>query len=332
MTSAADQADPSAPTVPRKRRRWYVAAILSLVCVGLGQLYNGQTRWAASLFALSLGLSGTIVALMNAAATSFRAWAFALSVLTITLLVKLCTAIGAGFSAWRIGAIEPKRYNRAWVYGAIMIIAASLEVAIPRYLGKWQAYNIPSGSNLPTLIIGDHLMSEPGYYRHHDPQRGEMAVFKLPTDSRTDYIKRIVGLPGETIQMIGGRLHINGVVVARERIADDIERRGATEVRFAQYIETLPGGFRYRIREERGGGGMLGNTPTYVVPDGHYFVLGDNRDNSLDSRVLSQFGYIPRANFRDRPNYIFWSLDMSRLGRPVEQPQTKTPDARPGVS
>jgi signal peptidase I len=255
---------------------------------------------------------------MNAMVFSIRALALAVCVVAVILLIKLCSAIGAGISAWRIGAIEPKRYHRPWVYVTVMIGAVALEFAMPNYLANWRVYNIPSGSSIPTLIVGDYLMSEKGYYRDNEPQRGEMAVFKLPSDSRTDYIKRVVGLPGDTIQMIGGRLHINGIVVERQRIADFVERRGAAEVRMAQYIEVLPSGYRYRIREERGDDGMLDNTPLYNVPDGHYFVLGDNRDNSQDSRILTEVGFVPRANFEDRPTYIFWSLDISRVGLHIE--------------
>jgi signal peptidase I len=234
------------------------------------------------------------------------------------LLVKLCAAIGAGIAAWRIGAIEPKRYNRAWIYVAILICVVALDFAMPRYLGNWRIYSIPTSSNVPTLIVGDYVMSEKGYYRRNDPQRGDMAIFKLPTDTRVDYIKRVVGLPGDTIQMVAGRLHINGIAMVRERLPDEVEQLGATEIRVSQYIETLPEGRQYRVREERGDDGMLDNTSRYTVPDGHYFVLGDNRDNSQDSRILTEVGFVPRENFQDRPTYVFWSRDRSRVRRRVQ--------------
>lgn len=190
----------------------------------------------------------------------------------------------------------------------------------------FEPFNIPSGSMIPTLLIGDYLFVSKysyGYSKHtiafgmpvfegrifgKMPERGDVAVFKLPRDNKTDYIKRVIGLPGDTIQMIGGILHINGQPVKRDRIEDYVtqDSLGRT-IRIAQYNETLPNGAIHHIIEESDSG-PLDNTPAYKVPDGHVFMMGDNRDNSLDSRVPAQVGYVPLENLVGRAEFLFFSL------------------------
>ncbi|RJF84165.1 signal peptidase I [Azospirillum cavernae] len=191
----------------------------------------------------------------------------------------------------------------------------------------FEPFNIPSGSMIPTLLVGDYLFVSKfsyGYSKHTVafgmplfegrvlgglPERGDVAVFKLPRDNKTDYIKRVIGLPGETIQMIGGVLHINGKSVKRERIEDYVSQDAlGRTVRTAQFLETLPNGRVHRIIEESDNG-PLDNTPVFKVPDGHLFMMGDNRDNSLDSRVPGQVGYVPVENLVGRAEFLFFSLD-----------------------
>ena len=191
----------------------------------------------------------------------------------------------------------------------------------------FEPFNIPSGSMIPTLLVGDYLFVSKysyGYSRHSlpfslplipgrvfssAPERGDVAVFKLPKDDSTDYIKRIVGLPGDKIQVRSGRLFVNGKVVEREPIAPfPIRGPLGSTIGVAQFKETLPNGFGYRILE-RGDNFQLDNTPVYNVPSGHVFGMGDNRDGSLDSRVLREVGYIPMENLVGRAEFIFFSHD-----------------------
>jgi signal peptidase I len=189
-----------------------------------------------------------------------------------------------------------------------------------------QPFNLPSGSMEPTLLIGDYVFVAKyayGYSRYSlpfspplfegrilatEPQRGDLVVFRLPRDDQVDYIKRVVGLPGDRIQMRNGELYINGAPVKRERIADFVERSGGKIVRVKRWRETLPNGASYETLDLTDNG-FLDNTPEYLVSTGHYFMLGDNRDNSTDSRVLSQVGYVPFANLIGRVGMIFYSVD-----------------------
>ena len=155
-------------------------------------------------------------------------------------------------------------------------------------------------------IPGDRIMFE-------EPERGDVAVFKLPRDGRTDYIKRIIGLPGDRIQMIGGILHINGQAVDRERLGEYVYQDTNGNYRHTvRYMETLPNGKRHLIIEVSDSR-EKDNTEVYTVPDGHYFAMGDNRDHSQDSRYIYDVGFIPRENLVGRAEFIFFSNDGAFL-------------------
>ncbi len=206
------------------------------------------------------------------------------------------------------------------------VIYAVLIAIFVRTIG-YEPFNIPSGSMIPTLLVGDYLFVSKfsyGYSQHSlpfslpfiedrifftEPERGDVAVFKLPTDNKTDYIKRIVGLPGDRIQMKNGILHINGEPVERTQVEDFIvEGYSGSFHRTPRFKETLPNGVEHFILEESDEG-WLDNTPEFTVPEGHYFGMGDNRDRSKDSRVMSAVGFIPRKNLVGRAEFMFFSVD-----------------------
>jgi len=178
----------------------------------------------------------------------------------------------------------------------------------------------------PSLLQGDYFLANKfayGYSRYSlrfsqhlfsgrifaaQPKRGDLVVFRGPRDF--DYVKRVVGLPGDRIQMKGGALYINGAAVRRERIADYEDARDRRLVLVGRWRETLPGGASYETLEQRGM-----NTQEFLVPAESYFVLGDNRDNSLDSRFPREFGYVPAENLIGRVALIFFSIGPGGLPR-----------------
>ncbi len=191
----------------------------------------------------------------------------------------------------------------------------------------FEPFNIPSGSMIPSLLVGDYLFVSKysyGYSRYSlpfspdiidgrimgsEPERGDIVVFKLPSNTDIDYIKRVTGLPGDRIQMIGGILHINGVPVERELIGpSSYEDTHGNTVEVTEYIETLPNGVSHPIYEFSDSN-RLDNTQEWVVPEGHFFAMGDNRDNSLDSRA--NVGFVPFVNLVGRAEFIFYSTDGS---------------------
>ena len=198
----------------------------------------------------------------------------------------------------------------------------------------FEPFNIPSSSMVPTLLVGDYLFVSKyayGFSRYSfpfgvqlvpgpdrvmldPPERGDVAVFKLPLDNKTDYIKRIIGLPGDTVQMIKGELHINGEKVDHKALSDypyHPNGNGNRTEMVPRYLETLPNGKSFDIIEIYGQRGSLDDTVPFTVPEGHYFAMGDNRDNSTDSRAGNRVGMIPEENLVGRAEMIFFSTNGS---------------------
>ncbi|HCP00502.1 MAG: signal peptidase I [Alphaproteobacteria bacterium] len=204
------------------------------------------------------------------------------------------------------------------------IIYALLIAGVVRTFA-FQPFNIPSGSMIPTLLIGDYLFVSKfsyGFSRYSlplglgffsgrifssAPDRGDVAVFRHPPTNRKDFIKRIVGMPGDRVQMVSGRLYINGEVVQRRSIGDHLSRDSRGQVRrVPQYEETLPNGRTYIVREVFGDRGPTDNTREFLVPPNSYFAMGDNRDSSNDSR---SWGAVPADNLIGRAEVLFYSTD-----------------------
>jgi signal peptidase I len=178
---------------------------------------------------------------------------------------------------------------------------------------------------IPTLLVGDYLfVSKYSYgYTHYslpfspaifsgrvfgsEPHRGDVVVFRLPRDPSIDYIKRVIGLPGDRIQVLHSVIYINGTPVKRERVMQGCVAHEDVGQPVMCYRETLPNGVSY-ITHGFTDNGFLDNTEVFHVPPGDYFMMGDNRDNSTDSRVLSAVGYVPFENLIGKAQIVFFSI------------------------
>lgn len=219
---------------------------------------------------------------------------------------------------------EKAQKSQSSLWENIKVIIQALLLAMIIRTVLFQPFTIPSGSMMPTLLVGDYIFVNKfayGYSKYSlpfspdlfsgrilasEPKRGDVIVFRLPTDPNIDYIKRLIGLPGDRIQMIGGVLHINGQAIPKQpdgKFTSDYRLDPGSDVPI--FRETLDNGKTYDTLDQspdsRGD-----NTREFVVPAGHYFFMGDNRDNSLDSRF--DVGYVPAENLVGRASVIFFSL------------------------
>ena len=214
------------------------------------------------------------------------------------------------------------------IYDNIKTLVGALIIAILIRSLLFQPFYIPSSSMEPTLLVGDRIFVSKyiyGYSKHSfpispnfsnkrffskSPQRGDLVVFKTPADNRTDYIKRLIGLPGDTIQFANGELFINETKVLRKPHDNKkIIRCGNFLLDTNTFIEILPNGVEHLVSYKKKG--SLQNTHKFKVPIGHYFLMGDNRDCSKDSRYLDSVGYVNNLNLVGEAKLIFFSNDTN---------------------
>jgi signal peptidase I len=273
-----------------KKRIPVIAAILSFLTPGLGQLYNGQILKGICFF-LTLFLIPIILSL---AGLQFQFYG-----LVVILLFSICIwlfIIGeAFFSAKRKKEVVLKKYNKWYVYLLIILFMLGTYIIPTDFIAnianetlRFSAYKMPTGSMEPTLSIGDYLIADFKYFKKNELQRGDLVISQYPKDPTKVFIKRVIALEGEKIEIKDKQVYINDEVIPES------------------YKKVHKGVNYDAIRDNFG---------PVLVPSDHCFVLGDNRDNSTDSR---DWGFLPIKNIKGKPLYIYWAKNKKRIGIKIQ--------------
>lgn len=277
-----------------KPRRPWLAAVLTLLEIGLGHIYSGNLQRGIILYCIAQCIFLVFALFMTVVAPTA---VFMISaILGIAAFAIYCVVDSALIASRRKENYKLAKYNRWFVYVGYLLVAgllgqASVSFVVTPYLV--QAFKMPTGSMEPTLLIGDHLLVNKRIYRAKEPQRGDVIVFRYPRNPETSYVKRLIGEPGDMLEMVGRTVYINGKPIVEN---------------YVQYIDPAS---------------IYAHYGPYHIPPGQYFVMGDNRDLSQDSRF---WGFVPRENLFGKPLLIYWSFEIGRdsylpenLSRQVER-------------
>ena len=261
------------------KRKWWAAGLFSYLVPGLGQVYNGKAL-RGLLFYCLYSLLGSIVFVtalktMKREFSGFHVFLFFFFLL-LSVAAFIAIIVDAIRGAKKAKSYQPEKYNRWFVYMLAIVLSLgvgwSLKLAIRDVMLK--PYRVPTASMCPTILAGDYFLSNKLYFCSHNPKRGDIAIFANPLNEKMDYIKRIVGLPGDTLEIRGKTVFIDG---------EPLDEPYACFMEIDQRNDSDP----------------------VVIPPNRYFFLGDNRDNSMDSR---HFGLIERPKLRGKPTFVYWSM------------------------
>jgi len=270
----------------QKKRRPIVALFLSLLTFGLGQIYNGQLKKAVSFYLAECLLVATLLF-----SDLFFSFFGMIMFLLIGFSIGLFSMLEALWSAIRLKGISLKKYNRWYYYLGIIFLNLFIIAPITESVFKpdlpIKAYRIPSGAMSPAIEIGDHIVVNKKAFEKHSPKRGDIVVFQYPVDPSQDFIERVVGLPGEILEMRNKKVFVNNRLLEEPYV-----RHTDPHIIPAQV-------------------GPRDNFGPITVPDNSLFVMGDNRDESFDSRF---WGFVDASALKGRALYIYWSKSKSRIG------------------
>lgn len=293
-----------------------VAVLLSLLATGLGHIYCGRIVTGLVLFLASLLLAPVAVVV---AWTGFSI--LSMACLALAIMAVIGAYVSSVIGAWRLarrspGAYELRDFNRPIVYLLFILVAMTYPVfaIVTLRANVLEAFYVPTGGMAPNVVAGDHILVNKLAYRLRAPERGDLVVFRSPKDRRLTWIKRVIGLPGDTIELRGNVVFLNGRPLERDRVPSSSlgeigeHLDGAVE-------EEANAGHRYRI--------LLAAAPAKtadfartVVPEGSCFVLGDSRDNSTDSRDAA-VGFVPLGDILGYVEFNYYPAGTwARLGSP----------------
>jgi signal peptidase I len=292
-------------------RRPGVAMLLTFFFPGLGHIYCGRFGKGLALLVIDLLLATPLPWALVCESTAFRA--FVLGSLGLATTVWVYALIDIKRIARRLPAdYRLKDYNRWYVYALMLVMQLPLPVSIAFVVREtaFQAFYVPSESMVPTISPGERLLVTKVAYQHASVRRGDVVVFIAPNERHISYIKRVVALPGDTFEMRGGEVYVNGAKLERSGVTS-AAGPSAADPAGPEVFEEVNGSARYRIEftpVAAGREALPGDVAKIIVPNGTCYVLGDNRNESLDSR---KFGPVPLADITGRAEFIYWPRYVS---------------------
>ena len=290
-----------------KRAVW--SGLLSLVMPGLGQIYARSWRIGVVLPCILTAIYPVLRLIMRfVPSTPATVTVVFAAVIIISLTIRVGSAADAVSRSRRNVVPRPNWLRSTWFACLVFIsVNGAIELLLPF---PWRMFTIPAASQVPTLLIGDWIVVDTRT-AGTTPNRGDVVVFLYPRDHTTDYVKRVIGLSGDHVQMRRGILYINGEMIPRSPAGEYTANDDGVQMVFRRYQESLPGGKQYYIVKATDDG-EVNNTLEYIVPPGHFFVLGDNRDNSADSRFMNGVGFVPIDYLVGTARVVTWASDPAR--------------------